>query len=207
MTAAAKGTPPDGGSPAGDGPRPVTYDRLKALKKAPTLTVSLCLDSEVADALAEAEQGVQAALAKVSAQNSAPNRRALEDARAALDSARDAAREVTVDFRFQALGRARYEKLLLAHPPTPKQKKEAEDEGRGEPEWDSDAFPQALVAATLIDPELSETEVKSIFDDDDTTWTTSELLMLFNTAMAVNGTTRVVDLGKESGPTGASVRS
>lgn len=196
--------------------RPTTLDHLRSTKRAPESKVPLCSDVEIADAFTRAK--VTETLARealTQAKAATPRKakavtdaqRALDDAEAALTEAREAAEQVTNTFRFRAIGRKRYEALKLEHPPTDKQIEQAEKDG--EPvEWNVDTFPQAIVAACMVDittgagetfPPLDEDGTKALWDDD--AWTTDDLVILWNAALFVNHQSRVLDLGKGSGRT------
>ncbi len=184
--------------------RPLTYDHLRKVKKPNQARFSLCMDSEVADELYDAE--VAEAEARQDA-NIRPNDRqaqiALNDAVTALDDVRDRARKVTVVFVFKSIGRPKFDALLDLHPQTAKQREELRKQGvTAEINYNADSFPQALVAASLIDPELAEEDVKDMFENE--AWNSGELTGLFQTALLVNQQRRVVNLGKDLTPTNSS---
>lgn len=82
----------------------------------------------------------------------------------------------TVEFEFAAIGSHDLDKLQGKHKPTAQQK----IDGLA---WNSDTFPPALVAACLVDPEVTEAEMREIWESGD--WSTGELSTLFNTASSL----------------------
>ncbi|MFD5111435.1 hypothetical protein ACFWNG_03820 [Streptomyces sp. NPDC058391] len=65
---------------------------------------------------------------------------------------RQKARESEADFRFRYIGDEEYSSLLAAHPSTSKEEL-----------FDSDSFPRALIAASCIDPVMTEDQAKELF--------------------------------------------
>lgn len=81
-----------------------------------------------------------------------------------------------VELKFRAISQNELDKLRAKHKPTTEQKAQ----GLG---VNLKSFQPALVAATLVDPELTEEEVQSIWTSDD--WSEGELGNLFNAASTV----------------------
>lgn len=181
------------------------YEQIKSRKKPVRRHVDLCLDSAVADAYDLAVARVRDAESAFSSGNG--SRKAVNEAKAEEERAHLALLAVSQRFEFQNLSRAAYSDLVEAHPPTEEQRAEAESFGkdllgrpvRESPDFDIDSFAPALVAACIVEPPLTETEVEEMFNDP--AWTTEELITLYNAANQTNGTSRVVDLGKGSGET------
>lgn len=177
--------------------KPVTYDHLKSMKKPVLKTIRICLNSELSQALADAEGELQ--MAEIEAEHS-PNpetAQRLADVQRRIEEARAAATEQSVKFVFRSIGRKTYERLVRENPPTEKQKKEAEDRGDNpdDLDWDAEKFPPLLVAATLVEPELTEEQVLEIFNSDD--WSSTELSILYVTAQeAQMANTIIASLGK-----------
>lgn len=171
--------------------RPATFDHLKSQKKPLRRTITIFLDDDTTVALAEAQN----ALAE--AQQRSDSDEKLAELREAIDTAREAVEATSVEMTFQSVGRKRYDKLVLAHPPTDEQKKEfAEEYGEGkEPEYDADEFSVALIAASCTEPVLSESQVRELRDE----WNTAEYIELFTTSLEVNTQRRVADLGNVYG--------
>ena len=63
------------------------------------------------------------------------------------------AREAEVPFLLRYIGDEKYSSMLAAHPP------ENPEEG-----FDSTTFPRALIAASCVDPAMSEDDVKALFE-------------------------------------------
>lgn len=183
--------------------RPPAFDHLRSAKKPATRKVSLCLDPDLGG---EYEEAIVAADSARDALKNDPDakqlpelRRAVEDADALVAELREQVEPVTQVFTFRSMGRKKFENLMLEHPATQPQKDAAVARNEGEPQWNEDTFPQALVAGSLADPPLTFDQVKILFDDDE--WSGPELLTLWTTALAVNQSRRVLDLGKGSGTT------
>ena len=60
--------------------------------------------------------------------------------------------------------------------------------------FNSDTYPRALIAACIIEPEVTENDCLEWLDDD--TWNEAEIEALFTAAMEANTQRRVLDLGK-----------
>lgn len=88
-----------------------------------------------------------------------------------------------VELTFRSIGNAAYDRLVGKYPPTKAQKAEGMS-------YDMDKFAPALIAACLVEPEMSEDEAKEIWESD--AWNRGELMTLFMTAVEVN--TRGLDI-------------
>jgi hypothetical protein len=82
--------------------------------------------------------------------------------------------ELTVLFR--AIGTRDYDKLLSKHPPKPEQKVEGAS-------YDINSFGPALIAATMIEPELTKDQAQELWDSEE--WSRGEIMTLFRTAVEV----------------------
>lgn len=120
---------------------------------------------------------------------------------------------VRVDVTFQGLGRRRFNELRDKHMATDDQVKENRkrqlDAGVqlwkiADIPWNPDTFPQALIAASAIDPPITPAQAKKIWASDD--WSDTELDNLFSAALLANQHDGV-SLGKELDAILASVRS
>lgn len=78
---------------------------------------------------------------------------------------------------FRAIGMRAYDDLLALHPPT----KEQQALGAT---YNGDTFGPALVAAVCVEPNLSETETKEMWESDD--WSRGDLAVLWEAALEVN---------------------
>lgn len=176
--------------------RPATFDHLKA-KKPVEDVVEILLDDDAAKAVSDARDALLDAETALNAKPSDPKlKKAREEARKALDAAIAAQDSEIVTIKFRSCGRKRYEEILDAHPPTEEQQRKAKEQG-GEAAWDSETFPVALIAASAVEPELTEDQVRELFDE----WNNAESQMLFLAAFRVNTNRRVPDLGNGFGGT------
>ena len=137
--------------------------------------VPVLLSTDAADRVVAAERQVELAQAAVDAAArteadllSKPRtdraREQLAEAQAELDAAEAAAQEHLYEFCFTSIGSEEWESLVLAHPPTPKQK---ERFGR-ELDFNPDTFPVVAVAACLtkiVKPDGTVEEVETTPDD------------------------------------------
>lgn len=178
--------------------RPMPLDHLKSRKKPVTKRVPIVLDSDIADAYEEAKAAYEEAKRLDSVRSTDDTRSALVVAEEKLEEARALAEENTAEFVLRSIGRKPFELLVDEHPPTEKQKAEAKKAG-SEINWNADTFPPALVAACLVEPQMSADDVLEMWDSPD--WNQAELLSLFFGAMDANQNRRMIDLGKGSGQT------
>lgn len=84
---------------------------------------------------------------------------------------------VEVSLTFRGIPANRYDKLISAYPPRPTDKKQ----GYG---YNPDEFGPALIAATLVNPEMTREQVKEIIWDSDD-WNRGERMMLLMAAIEV----------------------
>lgn len=177
--------------------RPVTFDHLKSMKKAIHKNVWICMDSEVAERHALSEEELRRVERRA---NTRPEDAAAQDelaeAKKAHDKITEELRDQSVQFKFKSLGRKKYEQLLMDHPISDEDIKRAERAGQDPSSlsW-GQSFAPALVAACLVEPELTFEQVNEIFEDSDE-WNGAETLLLFSTALEVNQTRAVPNLGK-----------
>lgn len=82
-----------------------------------------------------------------------------------------------VTLQYQAIGMRAYDKLVAKHPPKPDQRAEGSS-------FDIDTFAPALIAACSVDPEISPTEAKGIWDSED--WSRGDVMVLFRNAVELN---------------------
>lgn len=176
--------------------RPATLDHLRSRKKPTTQTVDVVLDPELADVYNEAKAKVD--LLEMRARSQPENEdtafelneaeRGLAHVQTQLDEA-----EAVVTFTFKSLPPHEYDALVNEHQPTPEQRRTAKASG-DRATFNGDTFPQALVAACLIEPTLSLDEVQGLWKDEN--WNSAELQALFVAALQVNSSRRTVDLPK-----------
>jgi hypothetical protein len=88
-------------------------------------------------------------------------------ARAEVEGLEAQEEDKVLTFKFRALGPVEYEELLSNHRPVPEQVERAKAAGAMfPPQWNTDTFPRALIAKTLVSPELAEEDVRELFDGD-----------------------------------------
>lgn len=177
-----------------------SYADIKKRKKPVVKKVMIALDGEKADEFNEARTRMEDL-----------EQRALDNPRdkniqADLVGAKDRYNELEavigddlIEFTFRSVGRRRYEEIFEECPPTSKQKQEAVKNGEEEPQWNPETFPPAIIAASIVEPEMTEEDVYDMWESTD--WNQAELTSLFLAALTANAERKVVDLGKESGQT------
>lgn len=189
--------------------RPATRDHLTSGKRPLRVSHEVVLDNELADQLVAARGRYELAEARFKAK---PTDKAIteefEAAQAAYDEARDAAVDVVFEVVFEGMGRHRFDLLKRKHPPTDEDKKMAARVGVDEKqlEFSPTTFPPAVIAASMIAPEMTEDEVRAEIWDSDA-WNEAETQGLYLAAMKANQARSSVDLGKASGATRASAPS
>lgn len=176
--------------------RPLTYDHLRSMKKPIYRSVTIALDSEVADQFNAAKDKLDLAKARLDVRPEDDQlMRAVEDAEASYQAIKATMEENAVVFKFRSIGRRKFEELVFQHQPTKEQLDDAKKNGNGPLQWNTDTFPPVLIAASLVSPEFTPEEVKDLWEDDD--WSGSELAEIFFTALACNNERKIVDLGKD----------
>lgn len=170
------------------------FQRLMDAKQRFAVSEVVVLDHKWADALDEARLAVVRARAQAAARGEDSSEdEAVQAALADVEGLLAEQGDAVVTFRLEAIGRPRYRRLLDAHQPTTAQRQEAKRNGNLQPQWNEDTFPPALVAACLVEPHLSEAEVRQLFESD--AWTSGEIARLFTGAMQACASSRTVDLG------------
>jgi hypothetical protein len=195
-------------------PRPATFDHLRSKKKPLQRTTEVVLDAELAERYEEARTAVDVAQIRSNADPKDAQRKIdLAQAKSDLETLRIELEEceAVVRLTFRGIGRKSYDDLIAEHPPTLEQLAKAKKDGHNDLAFNVETFPPAIVAASLVEPNLSYEEVLELWDSEE--WNQVELAELFNLAMQVNGTRRTVDLGKDlpmtngSAPKSAGARS
>jgi len=178
--------------------RPPTYDHIQSMKKPVTRTLRLCLDSELGEEYNEAQQAFR--FAEVEAEHAGHDNpdvmKRFKEAKARFEKAEQAATERSVKFVFRSIGRKPYEELVLDWQPTEEQRSKVESLGNDPDnlDWDPDEFPPRLVAAAMVEPEMTLEQVFEIYNDPN--WSPAELGALFSTAQNAQFHVSVLDLGK-----------
>lgn len=120
---------------------------------------------------------------------------AIETAEASLEAVKAEIRKTGIAFTLTAVGRPRWDELLIEHRPT--EAMQAEDADKDETErrsFNPETFWPALLAESVLDSKLTaEQWDKAVFRSKD--WTAQELSMLRTKAVDVNKDSLVVDLG------------
>lgn len=165
--------------------RPATFDHLTSQKKPLERSVRIFLDDDPLVALSDARSEFAAAVSD----------EARAEAQAAIDTATQAVEDSSVTLLFRSIGRKRYDRLVTAFPASEEANEEYKKQFGGEAPYDADAFSAALIAASCVDPVMSEDQVRELRDS----WNSSEYVELFTAALEVNTQRRVADLGKASG--------
>jgi hypothetical protein len=173
-----------------------TMSAIFAKKKLPTITVSICMDTDRADAREQAIADLRVAeLAWRKAQEDPDQIKALEEANDVAEAAIDAANAAGEPFTFKALPRKRYSDLIKVHAPTQSQLKEYKAEastlgtpGTDLPNWNRDSFPPALFHLSAVSPPMSLPDAEELWHGDH--FSTGELTALINAAISVNNMLR-----------------
>lgn len=174
--------------------RPASLDHLRSTKRPVTDTVIIALDSDLASRYADAKSEYEFAKERMRSKPSDVGLQSgyadAEDAFLALHAEME---ENSVSFTFRSIGREPYEELVQDNQPTKQQRDEARKAG-GSLTYNPETFPPKLLAASSVEPKLTEAEAKELWNDPN--WNQAELMSLFLCAMSVNQNRRVVDLGK-----------
>lgn len=186
---------------------PLTLDNIAEVrrrKKAPIVKVPICLDSDLAQAVADADAARASALVRTELfPGNAENLAKLLEADEAAQAARAAARAESTFFVFQSIGRKRFEELRDTCPASIEQQDRyrAEALNAGTPpnqigtlDHDPQRFPAVLISACCISPKMTVDDAQAIWDGDE--WSQAELTELFTGALTVNTWNRRIDLGK-----------
>lgn len=143
------------------------WKKLLEQAKPRTKRVRLCLDGEALaaseDAQAAVDEAQRADMTSTSLSDTGPAR--VREAKAAAEAAEAAVDAASTDFVVKGLPKTQYQKLVAAHPST-------EDDEM----WNADTFPEALVRACLVEPEVASDD--PLFD----VLTPGEADRLFNLA-------------------------
>lgn len=114
-------------------------------------TVDLCLDGTVAARLEALQAEWRAALGYDAEHNVSPTAPALVEKMSALAVEAEAA---TVTFTVEALGAPAWRRLVAEHPPP--------DDDLDGWRWNLETFPPAAVAASCVDPKMSEDQAAEL---------------------------------------------
>ena len=145
--------------------------KLLAGRTRPARTAVIYMDGAAAS---EAQQLREQYAAKVEqiagGQTLADGATGLPELQAAIADADERAEATAVTFKFEALSRLALDELINAHPP---------EDGRGN--FDIETFPPALIAASCVEPELTEEDVLHLWGE----LSDGETAALWNAAWSV----------------------
>jgi hypothetical protein len=188
-------------------------EALRQRKKAMTETVTIAGDSEAAGLWLEAKAKVDTLEKVYNVQRNRAGGEAvaeqtlteLRDAQRRYERLTEEIRDTLLEFKFQAIGRKKYDDLINEHQMDDARRKAFLAENRLDEKdlmtnWDPESFPTALIAASMVAPLKGNTpegieEIIEWLNDD--TWNETEVMELFRGAMTVNNTRRIVELGKD----------
>lgn len=150
-------------------------------------TVRILLDDSVRRGLLDAAAGL-AAQHKKEKQPGQGLGSKVPDLETELEEANAAADEAAVSFTFKALGRRKFKDLVNACPPTPETLERWKNTRflGSAPEFELEKFMPRLVAASLVEPQTSESEVVELWEDPDEGWSDAVWAELYDAAWKVN---------------------
>jgi hypothetical protein len=158
-------------------------------KRAPiTKTVRLISDLDLAEELEQAQEDVRRLRIMTQGTGGETSAAQLPAAEARLAELRERAQEFVTVYKFQSIGSKRYDRLVSEHPPTEEQIKQFGDEVA----WNSETFPAALIAASMVSPVMTAEDLQVLIDED---LNSAELLTIFDAALTVNTMRRIYELG------------
>ena len=159
----------------------LTFEQLQTRKKPREITHVINTDDDAVKALAIADESLKQAKVFGTADERAA-------AQATYDDAEKAVREAALILRLRALprdGDGSFAVLKAEHPPTAEDNRrvaEASGDTKAKAAWHSATFYPALVAACLIDPEVTIDQAAELAR----TWNDAEWTGLRDAALAVN---------------------
>lgn len=169
----------------------------KPQKKPLTKAVRLAFDFELIENFEEARKEVKKATIGARANPTSQSIKAeLEEANETLINAEAELKAESIEFKFRAVGRKSYERLISDHPLREENHDIVRREGQ-DPDtfpFDPESFPIALIAASMVEPEMSPEEAEAWLGEDN--WSSSEVEALFTAAMEVNTSFKIINLGK-----------
>ncbi len=176
-----------------------TLRAQRAKKQKVRTTVWIGSDMELAQRLRDAKGRrvrLEGAIAVRGDDATESDRRNLASLNEEISKLEEEARETSIKFVFEAIGRKRFEQLKNEHPPTEAQTADA-IKAEEALEFNPDTFPAALIEACCVEPEREPGELEEwIRDDPDDEWNITEVQELFQAAVMVNMTAPRYDLGK-----------
>jgi hypothetical protein len=160
-----------------------TMAEIRRLKQPNQRSVAILLDSKLAhqmdEVAAEIEKLEKRRGQRISDLADGTGRK-LQELIEQLDEMETEAKELTVTFTFQDIGRRAYDELIRQHPPSDDERKEYKDAGgEGVLAYSTSTFPPTLVSQCSLEPKISQAEAEAIFDE----WSEGDLEMIFTTAL------------------------
>lgn len=182
----------------------LTLDDLRKRKKPNRTEVWIAGDSEAAGRLAEAQEQMDRT-ERVVRLKATPTKEELRDAqkaRAEAEALKEEIKDTLIKFVFEAISIPAYDKLVEEHTWTEPEKKAwrkknpgvTDDQMDNLPGWNPDTFYKSIIIESFIEPAITKDEMAEWLDGPE--WNQTEVLALFQAAMEVNNSRRVVDLGK-----------
>lgn len=172
-----------------------TFDELLNGKTASTKTVRFILDSDLADQWDKLESRKERLETQLQQRASDEAQEELDEVEAEIEKLKPEVDAVTRHMKFQAVGRLAYQALEEDHPATAEDKKKAKAQGLQTPVTCMDTFAPALLAASCIEPEMTETQATQLYNSDK--YNAIELHRIFYAAIEVNTHSKTVQLGKD----------
>lgn len=164
------------------------FEQMMARKQRVTTSETIIIDHKWADSLDDARRAVFRASQEARVAGRDPeDDEAWQEANADVQALLGQQAEAVQVFTFRAIGRPEYQRILDDHQPTLAQRKEAPGLA-----WNPLTFPQALVAATSLEPRMTEQQVDEMWNSVE--WTAGELGKLWGAANASVTHIRQIDL-------------
>lgn len=146
-----------------------SFDEIRRLKKPNEVSVEMILNPELTRSIDELERRKELEARRDAKENRAPLAPGIQKE---IDKLREEAEDEKTTFAFRDIGRRKFDALVEAFPPTAAQKKD-------QFQWDPDKFCPALLAASAIDPKMSDIDAQEIYDE----WGRGDVEALFNAAL------------------------
>lgn len=138
------------------------FKKMLGDAKRPERSVPVCLRGDLAADFEQAERDLEQAQ-KAAGESLAGG--GVSEIVDRLDALADQMREHTYDFRLRAMSRPDFRALVAAHPPRRDPETNEPHERDKYVGVDTDAFYDALIRASVVDPELDEAEWKDLLEE------------------------------------------
>jgi hypothetical protein len=168
--------------------RPVpTFDHLKSAKKAIVVRDWFGVPEEMLQAYQIAKRMWDAAVFS-------DDEDRMAKAKEALEKARQLVIDNGVEVVMRSCGRSVWEDLKEKHPPLPEQIAEVRKQNsEAVLDYNWKTFPVPAIAASVIQPEMTEEQVQELWDSEE--WNEAECARLFQMALQANTRHHTADLG------------